>query len=182
MQGEGAIGCPAPVQQTLLYHRLGSAGPFLAWLKHELDPSGKSIAPAVQQSCRRRQHRGMGVMAAGVHATLQLGSEVEARIFLDGKGIHVASQHDRRAGLRAFQGRDDAAGGFAECQVQIQVFDGGQDRRLGFGQVIAELRMPVNAPPQLNGPGQQRFGVIQELGFDIGHGGNSKVGWRVRLT
>ena len=67
MQREGGLGLGRGVDQAVLDHQPGAGIALLAGLEHELDGAGELVAMPMQQVHRLHQHRGVRVMAAGMH-------------------------------------------------------------------------------------------------------------------
>ena len=98
---KAASGLGSASMQAVLDHQPGAGMPFLARLEHEFDGPGELVAMAVQQMHRLHQHRGMRVMAAGMHAARDLAGEVEPGFLRHRQRVHVAAQQDRAPGLRS---------------------------------------------------------------------------------
>ena len=88
-------------------------------------------------------HGDVGIVAAGVHDALDLGGELEARLLLHGKGIHVRAQQDRRARPGALEGRHDGREPFTRPDRKPQALELLDDSGLSAGQMQAELWVAV---------------------------------------
>ena len=108
MQGEGGVGLGVGVEQTVLDHVPRAGMALLARLEHELDRAGQLVAVAMQEMHRLHQHRGVRIVAAGMHAAGDLAGEVEPGLLRHRQRVHVAAQEDRAAALRAGLGAASA--------------------------------------------------------------------------
>ena len=82
------------LEEPILHHRLAAAEPFFGRLKDQMD-SAVEFAALGQVAGGAEQHRGVPVVAAGVHASLMARTIGEIRGFLDRQRIHVSPQTDR---------------------------------------------------------------------------------------
>ena len=69
---------------------------FLAGLEHEHDVAVQRIAVRAQQPSRAGQHRGVQIVAAGVHHAVDRAAVLDVSEFLHRQGVHVAAQQDGR--------------------------------------------------------------------------------------
>ena len=100
------------VHQPVLDHRGCSRAALLRGLKDH-DRVAREIARLRQITGGAEQHRGMPVMAAGVHQALCLGGVSEVGRLLDRQRIHVGAKPDHpdiglARGLAALDDADDA--------------------------------------------------------------------------
>ena len=84
------------VEHALLDHQPGAALVLLGRLKDEMHRAGE-IARLGEVLRGAEQHRGVAVMAAGMHPAVVLRGVREAVLLLDRQRIHVGAQRDRAA-------------------------------------------------------------------------------------
>ena len=144
----GAVGARRHVEQALVEHEPGAVVALLAGLEHEQHPTGDLVAALAQQVGGARQHRGVGVVTAGVHAPLDVRGEVEPGVLGHRQGIHVAAQQHRRARLRPLEQRHDAARRLVGRDRQRQPLQRLQHPLTGDRQVVAQLGPLVQRAPQ----------------------------------
>ena len=60
--------------------------------------AAKLVAAAAQDARRTNEHRRMGVVTAGVHVPLDATGEIETRVLVDRKRIHVPAKQHRSGG------------------------------------------------------------------------------------
>ena len=100
VHGESRLGTRV-LQKAIGNGSAGALKGFLARLKQQLNRGigiDKLDLASLEQAGGTKQGRRMHIVAAGMHATVG-GSERFARFLGNGKGIHIASEHDDRAGL-----------------------------------------------------------------------------------
>ena len=100
MHGESRLGTRV-LQKAVGNGSAGTLKGFLARLKQQLNRGigiGKLGLASLEQAGGTKQGRRMHIVAASMHAAVDRGERL-ARLFRDGKGIHVTAQHDDRAGL-----------------------------------------------------------------------------------
>ena len=96
------------VHQAVLHHGLAAGAALLGRLKDHHRGAGE-IARLGQIARRAQQHRGMPIMAAGVHLARHGRAVGHLVRFLDRQRIHVGAQPDHLAGrVRAFAAVNDA--------------------------------------------------------------------------
>ena len=81
------------IHQPVVDHRLGAGTALLRRLKNHHCVAGE-IAGLGEIACRAEQHRGVTVMAAGMHLARRLGGVGQIGLFLDRQRIHVGAQAD----------------------------------------------------------------------------------------
>ncbi len=135
--------------QAVLHHRLAARAALFSWLEDHHGGAGK-VAGLGEVFGGAEQHRGVAVMAAGVHLSRHFGFVWQAGFFLERQRIHVSAQADDLvAGLAALNDPDHAGAADAGYDVVAAeafqlVGDGGR----GLVNVIEQLRMHVHfAPP-----------------------------------
>ena len=100
------------LHQPVLDHRGGAGAALLGRLEDHDGVAGE--IPGLGQIARRaQQHRGVAVMAAGVHQARVLGGVRQVGLFLDRQRIHVGAQPDHleialAGGLAALDHADHA--------------------------------------------------------------------------
>ncbi len=133
------------VEQALGDHPARAAQALLGGLEDE-DDRAVEIAALREIARGAQQHRGVPVMAAGMHSPRMRGRVGHARRLLDGKRVHVGAQADAAvAAPRSADQADDAGAALPLVHlvhaVIAQVL--GHDPR-GPGLLEAELGMGVN--------------------------------------
>jgi hypothetical protein len=100
---------PEAIHQTVLDHRRRTRAALFRRLKDHHGIAGE--IPGLGEIARRaQQHRGVPIMAAGVHLARHGGAIGYAGLFLDRQGVHVGAQADRLdvAAIAALAALDDA--------------------------------------------------------------------------
>ena len=87
-----------PLEQPVLDHRLGAADALLGGLEDEIH-GAVEIARRGEVPGGAQQHRGVAVVAAGMHAALVRRAVIEGVRFLHRQRVHVGAQADRPAPL-----------------------------------------------------------------------------------
>jgi len=137
--------------------------PLLPRLHHEHDLPGEDVAALGEQPGGAEQHRDVGVVPAGVHHPGHLGGEGQAGVLRHGQGVHVPAEQVGRARPGAAQHPDHRRRAAAGAHLDRQVGEGLQHRRLGPGQVQADLRLPVQAAAEVDGAVGVGTGGIEQL-------------------
>jgi hypothetical protein len=161
------------LEQAVLDHGVGAAETLLGGLEDEGDRAVE--LPRLGEVARgAEQHRGVPVVAAGVHAPVVARAMVEAVGLEDGQRIHVGAQPDRAVRVADAQHADHA--GLADPAMHLDA-ELGELRRDQVGRALlleAELGMGVDVAP----PGGQ---LVVELldARDHGHGRSPERGGAV---
>ena len=151
MNGKGRLWRRGCIQKPVLDHEFRAVMAFLARLEHELHIALQLLAAAVQQMHRAHQHRGVGIMATGVHPSLDFGFEGQVRILRHRQRVHIPAQQNGRALLAAFQRDHQPAGRWPLRYVEVETGQRLAHRLGGFRQVEAKLRMLVQPAAQADG-------------------------------
>ena len=135
------------VQDALADHVARAVVAFLAGLEHQHDVAGQLPAAFGQQGGGPGQHRGVEIMAAGVHGAVDPGGEVDAGALLDGEAVHVRAQQDhgfvgRSVRCAAAQNRGDRRRGLAEGDFVRQAVEGFENFLLGAREVQGRSPVP----------------------------------------
>ena len=117
---------------------------------------------ALQQLGRADQHRGVRVVAAGVHRAFAARGEIDARVLRQRQRIHVAAEQHRRARLAAIEQRGDTAGGLVQRHVEGQPVERFEHVLASDRQVVADLRPLVQRAAQRDHVAQQIVGSIAQ--------------------
>ena len=88
-----------------------------------------------------QQHRGVAVMAAGMHLSRHRRGMSEVVALVDGKRVHVGAERDRAAGPAAFERADDFGAGEAAMDRQAEPFELMRDE--GGGVVLLERGLGI---------------------------------------
>ena len=134
--------------QAVLDHRRGAGAALLGRLENHHGGAGE-IARLGEIFGGAEQHRGVAVMAAGVHLARHRRFVRQAGFFLERQRIHVGAQADDLvAGLAAADDADDAGAADAgDHLVAAEALELVGDRRRGAVHVVVQFRMGVNIPP-----------------------------------
>ncbi len=100
MHGKGDLRARV-LQQTVGDGGAGTLKGFLARLEQQLNRGvgiNKLSLARFEHTSRTKQRRRVHIVTASMHAAVDRGKRL-ARLFRDGKSIHVTAQHDDRAGL-----------------------------------------------------------------------------------
>mgnify|MGYP003326132312 CR=1 FL=1 len=126
MEREDAIAGKAR-EEPVAHHRACAAETFLGRLEDEVDGAGEvGIAREVLRGAE--QHRGVPVVAAGVHLVLVHRGVREVVLLLQVQRVHVGAQADRLlAGPAALQRADHARGGEAAMDLDAPALQPGGD-------------------------------------------------------
>jgi hypothetical protein len=173
---EGGVDLRLPIEQALLDQDARSPMALLAGLEDQLHVPGE-LGPLLGEETRGpRQHRDVGVVAAGMHPPGVLRGEVEARVLLEGQSVHVGAQQDRRAGAAPSKGRDHGARPAPRGDLEIEALEGLQHRTLGLGQLETQLGPPMDPAPQGDDLGKQALRIGQQRGQPLRHATSSGCG------
>ena len=77
---------------VLLNQGTGATSDFLPGLKNKFDGSRKLVPQAAENHGSSQKPCGVGIVAAGVHATRYFGTEGNIHLLLYGKGINICPQ------------------------------------------------------------------------------------------
>jgi hypothetical protein len=135
---------------------------LLARLEHEQHPTGQLVAALGEQAGRTDQHRRVGVMAARVHRTVDLGGEVEPRVLGHREGVHVPAQQDRRARPGSGEQSGDAARRLVWGDVERQPLQRAQHLLPGDRQLVADLRPAVQRAAELDRRRELLLGLLAQ--------------------
>ena len=146
-----SVGERRHLQQPLIEHVLGAMVALLARLEHEQHTAGDLVPACRQDSGCRRQHRGVRVVTAGVHAAVALRREVEPGVLVERQRIHVAAQQHRRTGFAPGQQRSNARRRLVQGDVERQSVEGFEDEITGDREIIAQFGTLVERSPERHG-------------------------------
>ena len=118
------------VEHALVDHHLRSPGPLLAGLEHEADPRPASASRrCVQEASRADEHRGVRVVAAGVHRARRPRTAKDTPVSsVERQRVHVGAEHQRGARPRALEVGDDRRGAGAEAGREAEGRGARRDR------------------------------------------------------
>jgi hypothetical protein len=152
VEGEGGVRSAAPgdvFEKAVLEHEAGAVMAFLSRLEHEGDGSGELGPPRRQGPGRADQHRGVGVVAAGMHHPRVARGEGEPRLFGHRERVHVAPQKDRAAIVAAAaQDCDDSAGRGTLAKLERKALQGVPYLLRRPAAFEAELGIGMDGPAQ----------------------------------
>ncbi len=168
-----------PLERPLLDHAAAAGLAFvvpalLARLKEQSDVAGElaAVGPGLEQGGRSQQHRGVGVVTAGVHDAGPFRVELGAVLLEDGERVHVGPQPHRGAGGVALDVAHNAGLGDAAFEADTEVGQRRlhQLRRALLG--VGEFGVAVDGAAPLAQPFVKGVGVVEQAaggGFG-GHG------------
>jgi hypothetical protein len=136
-----------PLEQPIGQHGVGAAVALLGGLEDEVD---RALEAARLGEVLRggEQHRGVPVMAAGMHPAGAAGGMGEAVLLLHGQGVHVGAQPDARRvvapEIARPQHADDARAAHAPMHLDPPGFKPLGDQRRGAVLLQPELGMGVD--------------------------------------
>jgi hypothetical protein len=150
------LGGGEALEQSFPDHDLAAAAAFLGGLEHEVRGAGE-VAGLREIARRPEQHRGVAIVAAGVHAARVSRAVLEGVAFLDRKAIHVGAKRDAfRAVLPARNDADHPGLGEPGMRFDAQLAQiVGDDPGCSL-LLEGQFRMRVNVAPdagQLGLPG-----------------------------
>ena len=160
------------LDQSVLNHRLGAGTALLGRLEDHGHLAGE-VAGFGEIARGAEQHRGMAVMAAGMHQARGLRGIGQPGRLLDRQRIHVGAQAEHldlaAAGLAALDDADDA--GLAQPRRDLVTAEFAQPvghEGRGPMHLVEQLRVRMDIPP----PGLD-IGLQIGDAVDDGHGGLS---------
>jgi len=136
------------LEQSLLHHDLAAATAFLGGLEDHVG-SAVEVARLGEVARRAEQHRGMAIVAAGVHASCVLRLVLEGVALVHRQAIHVGAQSDGAPARLLFPGDDSDHAGFREAAMHLDAPAGELVRHEVRRAVLVEgeLRMRMNVAP-----------------------------------
>jgi len=150
------------LEQAFLQHDLRAAAAFLGGLENQVD--GAVELPGLGEVARSAQkHRGVPVVAAGMHAALVLRAMRDVGRLVHRQAVHVGTQRNGAA-ARAAPAVDHAdQAGLGEAAMHFDAAGGEAlgDQARGARFLERELRMRVDIAPQLT-----ELGVIAANALD----------------
>ena len=151
-------------EQPVLDHRLGAAQALLGGLEDEIHRAVE-IAGLREVARRAQQHRGMAVMAAGVHAARRLAAMGEIIGLVHRQAVHVGAQADRDLAIAPPEHANHA--GAADVAMHLDApFGELRCNDVGGAPLLeADLGMGVNVAAD-----RREFVMEAANGFEIGHG------------
>ena len=122
---------------------------LLGVLEDEADLTAQLVAPLVQCVQRREQHRGVAVVAAGVHDAGVLGCKLEAGLLLDRERVDVGAQRERFPRPPGAHRRDEARLRRAVELDPLEATEQLEEERRRLVLLEAQLRVLMEmAPPR----------------------------------
>ena len=172
MDGEGAVDA---LEHALIDHVARAVESFSPRLEHEADPAGQRVPVFGEESSRADQHRHVGIVATGVHASIVSGLEVDRIVLLEWKSIHVAAQEHGGAGLAGVEIGHHRGERPAEGDVESESGERIGDLALGLGEVEAQLGIGMDRPSKLDGLRVEVSGRSRDVGSDVGEAHSSRL-------
>jgi hypothetical protein len=160
-------------EQAVLDHAFGAAAALFGRLENQVH-GAVEIALARKVEGRAQQHRGVAVVAAGVHLSFvgrRMGEGVD---FLHRQGVHVGAQADRAFSGARLDDADHAGDAHAADDRDAPFGELGGDHVGGALLFVAEFGMGVDVAPDLPQFGFEfgdRFKICVENGFKRFHDG-----------
>ena len=152
MEGERGVDA---VDHPLVDHVDRVAAPLLSRLEHEPHAAREHLAPGGEDPGRSDEHRGVGIVPAGVHDPVELAREVETGVLGHRQRVHVAPQEDGRARTPTLEVGDDRRQSLAGGDGQAETVEGVEHLGLGSRKVEAQLGMAVQGATEVDEVGQQ---------------------------
>ena len=118
------------------------------WKMKRISPPGRSRPLKLLRGAE--QHRGVPVVAAGVHRAGVLGREVDAALLRDRERVDVGAQRDGRARPAGAQAREHAVLGRALDLEAVEGLERLRHERGGLALLEARLGMAVQMAPPLD--------------------------------
>ena len=168
VQAKRGVGL-ALLEEPFLDHHLGAVIALLAGLEHEHDAAGQGGPPRGQHARGADQHGDVRVVTAGVHGAVDLGGEGQARVFLQGQGVHVGAQQHRPARPAAVERGDDRGRLLSRARLQAEAVERFQHRLLGPRQGEADLRVAMDAASERDRVVQQAAGFVEQRRVSCRH-------------
>ena len=164
--GRGAAvgGVRRDVQQALLEHvERAAVAVLLPRLEHEQHPAAQLLAVCRQQPSGACQHRGVAVVATGMHHPVHFRCAGLAGVLHQRQGVHVTSEQHGGPRPAAGQQRGDTGRRVVQRDVEWQTLQRGQHGVARARRVQPELRPPVQVPPQGDDRRRQVLRVAEEI-------------------
>jgi hypothetical protein len=159
------------LEQAVVDHRLRAAQAFFGRLEDEVHhavetPRGRQVAR------RAQQHRGVAVVAAGMHYALVHRAMAEAVDFQDRQRVHVGAQANRPRAAAGTQHADHAGAADAAMNlVEAKGIELGRHQARGAVFLEAQLRVGMDVLPP-----RRHLGMQRGEQFDGGHE-SGFLGW-----
>jgi hypothetical protein len=155
------------LEQAVLDHRLAAATAFLRGLEDEVH-GALEVAALAQHLGRAEQHRGVAIMAAGMHAARVLRAMLEIVPLVHRQAVHVGSQANSFQRVALAQGSDQA--GLAQPARHLEAPFGelGGDDVGGARLLVGELGMGVDVATDVGDLALDLEGTRQDRHDDSG--------------
>ena len=158
------------LQHAIGDHGTCPLGDLLGWLEHELDPTSQLVLPPGQQGRHAQPDGGVAIVTAGMHLARVLRGKGQTSLLVNRQRVHVKTQQDGRAGMRALQ--DGHYTGLANSAAHLKPQVG---QRRGHHTGGAELlkgsfRVTMQVAPPAHQLIHQRVGVCQNRRSGCVHG------------
>ena len=131
------------LEQIVLQHGQRAADAFLAGLEDEVHRAVE-VARLRQVARGAEQHRGVAVMAAGVHLAVVAAAIREVVGLVDRQRVHVGAQADRGLAVAGAQHADHAGVADAAVHLDAPFLQLARDQVGGAMLLQAEFRMGVD--------------------------------------
>ena len=155
---------PGGLEEALAKHRSGAVIALLSGLEHEQDMPAELPAVVPEETSRPEQHGDVRVVSARMHPIRDLRGEVEAGLLAQRQAIHVGAQEQRRARPLPLDDRHHGAHGGPEHRLETKTSKRPGDRRLGLGQLEADLRPTMQVAADPDDLREERLGLDHEAG------------------
>ena len=131
------------LEQSVVDHHLGAAGQLFGGLEDEAD-GAVELARLGQVLGGAKQHRGVPIVAAGMHLAVVARAVRHLVRLKQGKRVHVGAQADRARRVARAQRADDAGSGEAAVDLDSERFELGGHDAGGPRLLEGELGMGVD--------------------------------------
>ena len=140
------------VESALRHHQgrpalLADGRPLLGRLEEEDDRAGQRRAQRHEDLGRAEEHRGVRVVAAGVHDSLGRAAVRHVVLLGDRQRVHVGAQGDDTAGPAAAQDADDTGAGHRVAHLEAERPQLVGDELPGALLAVAQLGVGVEVAP-----------------------------------
>ena len=141
------------LEQPLFHHFARAAEVLFRRLENKVDGAAE-LTGLRQMGGGRQQHRGVAIVAAGVHDPGAARTVADAPQLGDRQGVHIGAQADNRPGA-VLQRRHDAGAGQPAMHLQPKRGQQLRNAARGLLLLISELRRGVKFTSPANGFGDQ---------------------------
>jgi len=166
------------VEDALFDHHPGATAALLGGLEEDLHGARELVPAVVQHPGDAHEHRGVGIVAAGVHDAVVERLVLDIVLLVDRERVHVGAQQDDLS--RPFSAPDQAGEpSRRDAGLDLLDPDGAEallDEAGGLDLLEAELGVLVQVPPVGDNAGQDLVDIVAHTGTGHGHLGFLRSG------